>query len=158
MEGFGRLLARHFGKPDSVPTVSTSGPVRSSTFLPQAAAPAPAAPLSSLKHGRLLACEYGGGRLSVSCYCSARWSCSWGRRLHALSCVLCVVTSNIEYLVISGDMTHKGSELGFERARESVSVLNAELGISAERCIFLPGNHGVQDMEEAFDWYSKART
>ena len=60
----------------------------------------------------------------------------------------------VEYLVISGDMTDRGKEDGFEKAREFVSLLNDELGISAERSIFVPGNHDVVDLDDAFDWYS----
>jgi 3',5'-cyclic AMP phosphodiesterase CpdA len=59
----------------------------------------------------------------------------------------------VEYVVISGDVTDKGREEGFEKAREFVSLLNEELQVSAERCIFVPGNHDVQDMEEAYDYY-----
>ncbi len=57
----------------------------------------------------------------------------------------------VEYLVISGDMSDKGSEQGFEKAREFVSLLNEELGVSAERCIFVPGNHDVQTLKQAYD-------
>ncbi|HEX8155991.1 MAG TPA: metallophosphoesterase, partial [Solirubrobacteraceae bacterium] len=60
---------------------------------------------------------------------------------------------NVEYLVISGDITDRGNDQGFERGREFVTILNEALGVSAERCIFVPGNHDVQDLEEAFDWY-----
>ncbi len=65
-----------------------------------------------------------------------------------------VRADSVDYLVISGDMTDKGSEEGLEKAREFVSTLNEELGISAERCIFVPGNHDVEDMEEAYQWYT----
>ncbi|MFC1714169.1 metallophosphoesterase family protein [Candidatus Poribacteria bacterium] len=65
----------------------------------------------------------------------------------------CLGCDAVEYLVISGDMTDKGSEEGLDRAREFVSMLNKELGVSAQRCIFVPGNHDVQDMEESYDWY-----
>ncbi len=58
----------------------------------------------------------------------------------------------VEYLVISGDMTHKGREEGFETAREFVSSLIEELGLSAQRCIFVPGNHDVQDITNSYDW------
>lgn len=61
---------------------------------------------------------------------------------------------SVEYIVISGDITDKGNEEGFEKAREFVSLLNEELRVSAERCIFVPGNHDVQDMEASYDWYS----
>jgi hypothetical protein len=58
----------------------------------------------------------------------------------------------LDYLVISGDMTHKGNETGLEKAREFVSLLIKEFGISADRCIFVPGNHDVQDRDTSYDF------
>lgn len=60
----------------------------------------------------------------------------------------------LDYLVISGDFTDKGSLDGFERAYEFVSALAQEFGLSAERCIFVPGNHDVLDQ---LDTYSRRR-
>jgi GTPase SAR1 family protein len=57
----------------------------------------------------------------------------------------------VEYLVISGDMTDKGSDTGFEKARHFVETLVKELGLSVERCIFVPGNHDVQDRADAYE-------
>ena len=57
---------------------------------------------------------------------------------------------SIEYLVISGDMTDKGDVAGFGKAREFVQRLIEELGLSAQRCVFVPGNHDVHDVEEAW--------
>ncbi len=59
----------------------------------------------------------------------------------------------VEYLVISGDMTDRGSDEGLDNAREFVEQLIDELGLSAQRCIFVPGNHDVQDLEEAHRWF-----
>jgi predicted MPP superfamily phosphohydrolase len=56
----------------------------------------------------------------------------------------------LDYLVISGDFTDKGCAEGFERAYEFVSGLTAEFGLSAERCIFVPGNHDVVDRLDAY--------
>jgi GTPase SAR1 family protein len=61
----------------------------------------------------------------------------------------------LDYLVISGDFTDKGNLDGFEKAYEFVSGLTEEFGLSAERCIFVPGNHDVSDIEEAYDWKKK---
>jgi hypothetical protein len=58
--------------------------------------------------------------------------------------------------VISGDFTDKGSVEGFEKAYEFVSGLTQEFGLSAERCIFVPGNHDVADLQEAYEWRKKA--
>lgn len=56
----------------------------------------------------------------------------------------------VEYLIISGDVTDKGGDAGFEKAREFVELLIEELGLSTERCIFVPGNHDVQDIAGAY--------
>ena len=61
----------------------------------------------------------------------------------------------LDYLVISGDFTNKGCAEGFEAAYEFVSGLTQEFGLSAERCIFVPGNHDVRDLREAYDWRDK---
>jgi len=58
----------------------------------------------------------------------------------------------LDYLVISGDFTDRGSIGGFEKAYEFVSGLAHEFDLSAERCIFVPGNHDVQDLREAYEW------
>ena len=57
----------------------------------------------------------------------------------------------VEYLVISGDMTDKGKDPGFEKARQFVEALVRELGLSTHRCIFVPGNHDVQDRADAYE-------
>ncbi|HPO15898.1 MAG TPA: metallophosphoesterase [Candidatus Hydrogenedentes bacterium] len=58
----------------------------------------------------------------------------------------------LDYLVVSGDFTNKGCTEGFEKAYEFVSGLTQEFGLSAERCIFVPGNHDTVDLQEAYDW------
>jgi GTPase SAR1 family protein/predicted phosphodiesterase/uncharacterized Zn-finger protein len=58
----------------------------------------------------------------------------------------------LDYVVISGDMTHQGSIQGFRRASEFVSLLIDRFGLSVERFIFVPGNHDVRDLDEAYDW------
>jgi hypothetical protein len=61
----------------------------------------------------------------------------------------------LDYLVISGDFTDKGCLDGFEKAYEFVSGLTQAFGLSAERCIFVPGNHDLSDLREAYDWRDK---
>ena len=58
---------------------------------------------------------------------------------------------SVEYLVISGDMTDKGKDAGFEKARQFVEALLGGLGLSTHRCIFVPGNHDVQDRADAYE-------
>jgi GTPase SAR1 family protein/predicted MPP superfamily phosphohydrolase len=57
----------------------------------------------------------------------------------------------LDYLVITGDFTDRGSPDGFAKAHEFVSGITAEFGLSAERCVFVPGNHDVNEMDEAFE-------
>jgi len=61
----------------------------------------------------------------------------------------CLGFQSVEYLVVSGDMTDKGGDAGFDKAREFVKLLIDEMGLSAHRCIFVPGNHDAQDITEA---------
>jgi hypothetical protein len=56
----------------------------------------------------------------------------------------------LDYLVISGDFTDKGRVEGFEKAYEFVSGLTREFKLSAERCIFVPGNHDAVDRLDAY--------
>jgi small GTP-binding protein len=61
--------------------------------------------------------------------------------------------TGFEYLVLSGDVTDKGNDAGFEKAREFVTLVIKRFGLSALRCVFVPGNHDVQDVKGAHDWY-----
>lgn len=51
--------------------------------------------------------------------------------------------TRLDYLVISGDITNRATPEEFERAREFVSQLIAKFGVTAERCIIVPGNHDL---------------
>jgi Calcineurin-like phosphoesterase len=68
----------------------------------------------------------------------------------------CLGFERLDYLVISGDFTDRGSVEGFEKAYEFVSELTQQFGLSAERCVFVPGNHDVRDVREAYDWRESA--
>lgn len=61
----------------------------------------------------------------------------------------------LDYVVISGDMTHQGSAEGFRRASEFVSLLVERFQLSAERFVLVPGNHDVQDLDDVYDWRLK---
>jgi hypothetical protein len=58
----------------------------------------------------------------------------------------------LDYVVISGDMTHQGSPAGFQKASAFVSLLVEQFGLSIERFIFVPGNHDLQERDEVYDW------
>jgi GTPase SAR1 family protein len=50
-------------------------------------------------------------------------------------------TEKLDYLVLSGDLANKANPEGFDIAREFLSKLVEEFGLSAERSILVPGNH-----------------
>jgi len=58
----------------------------------------------------------------------------------------------VDYLVISGDFTDRGKAAGFEKAYEFISALTSEFRLSAERCIFVPGNHDVTHSRRDYEW------
>ena len=64
----------------------------------------------------------------------------------------CLGYETLEYLVISGDITNKGKAEGFEKACEFVRLLIERFGLSAQRCILVPGNHDIQYLTESYDW------
>ena len=51
----------------------------------------------------------------------------------------------LDYLVVSGDVTDRGNLEGFEKAHDFLSELTKAFALSAERCILVPGNHDVTD-------------
>jgi WD40 repeat protein/predicted phosphodiesterase len=57
----------------------------------------------------------------------------------------------LDYLVISGDITNIAAPQEFEKAREFVSALIDQFGLTAERCIIVPGNHDL-------DWDTEVYT
>jgi small GTP-binding protein len=61
----------------------------------------------------------------------------------------------LDYLVISGDITNRATPEEFEKARELVSKLNEELGVTAERCIIVPGNHDLHWDTEVYTYKKK---
>ncbi len=61
----------------------------------------------------------------------------------------------LDYLVISGDITNRAAPQEFEKAREFVSALIQEFGLTAERCILVPGNHDLDWATEVYRWVNK---
>jgi small GTP-binding protein len=60
----------------------------------------------------------------------------------------------VEYLVLSGDVTHRGDNAGFDKARQFVLELVQELGLDALRCVFVPGNHDIQRRDSCYRFQS----
>jgi WD40 repeat protein len=61
----------------------------------------------------------------------------------------------VHHLVISGDFVDRGSVRAFPAAREFVSVLREQLGLSIDRVVLVPGNHDVVDDDGFYQWRSK---
>lgn len=54
----------------------------------------------------------------------------------------------LDYLVLSGDLTNCASPEEFEQARRFVSRLIELFGLTAQRCVIVPGNHDLNWDEE----------
>lgn len=61
-----------------------------------------------------------------------------------------LIEPSLDFVVVSGDMTSRGQPDGFHKASDFVSNLIAEFSLSAERCIFVPGNHDVAYTEDMY--------
>jgi small GTP-binding protein len=61
----------------------------------------------------------------------------------------------LDYLVISGDITRRASPEEFEKAYEFVSGLIDEFGLTAQRCIIVPGNHDLDWSTRVYRWEDK---
>ncbi|RKH55177.1 protein kinase domain-containing protein [Corallococcus llansteffanensis] len=61
----------------------------------------------------------------------------------------------LDYLVISGDITNRASPEEFEKAYAFVSGLIDEFGLTAERCIIVPGNHDLDWNTPAYRYLPK---
>jgi len=57
---------------------------------------------------------------------------------------------SLDFLVITGDFSHKCNPKGFEKAEEFISCLIDEFGLSGHRCIFAPGNHDLEWIEDLY--------
>lgn len=59
----------------------------------------------------------------------------------------------LDYLVISGDITNRASAAEFEQAYQLISQLIERFGLSAERCLIVPGNHDLNwDEPGVYNW------
>lgn len=61
----------------------------------------------------------------------------------------------LDCLVLSGDITNRAAPGEFERAREFVSELIREFGLTSERCVMVPGNHDLDWNTQVYDWKAK---
>ncbi|OLT59535.1 hypothetical protein BJP37_11325 [Moorena bouillonii PNG] len=61
----------------------------------------------------------------------------------------------LDYLVVSGDLTNRATPQEFEQARQLISGLMERFDLTAERCIIVPGNHDLSWDEEVYEWKKK---
>jgi hypothetical protein len=60
----------------------------------------------------------------------------------------------LDYMVISGDLTNRGSDEEFAKAHVFISKILEEFQLSSDRCIIVPGNHDVNWDESVYEWRS----
>jgi len=58
----------------------------------------------------------------------------------------------IDFLVVSGDFNDKHQEGGFDTSLKFLIKLREKLGLAANQCILVPGNHDVDEPEDAYVW------
>ncbi|MGH9754012.1 MAG: TIR domain-containing protein, partial [Blastocatellia bacterium] len=64
---------------------------------------------------------------------------------------------NLDYLVISGDLTNRGGHEEFEQVHEFLSALVKEMKLTAERTIIVPGNHDLSWDVQVYNWEQERR-
>jgi predicted MPP superfamily phosphohydrolase len=60
--------------------------------------------------------------------------------------------NELDYLVLSGDLTDRASAEEFDRAYDFVSALISQFNLSAQRCVIVPGNHDLNWDVDVYDW------
>jgi len=60
--------------------------------------------------------------------------------------------ADLDYLVISGDLTQRGQAGEFERVHRFLEKLMESFGLSPERTVIVPGNHDLCWETEVYDW------
>lgn len=59
---------------------------------------------------------------------------------------------SLDYLVVTGDITNTARPMEFALAKELIAKLISRFGLSAQRCLIVPGNHDVDWEEEVYRW------
>ena len=63
----------------------------------------------------------------------------------------------LDYLVISGDMGNRATPEEFDKAREFTSGIVGAFELTANRCIFVPGNHDLSWDAPVYSWVRSSR-
>ncbi|MBM7116902.1 metallophosphoesterase [Archangium primigenium] len=61
----------------------------------------------------------------------------------------------LDYLVVSGDITQRATPEEFMKAYEFISALLKRFSLTPERCIIVPGNHDLSWEPEVYTWRAK---
>ena len=65
--------------------------------------------------------------------------------------------NELDYLVISGDISNRASEEEFEIAHKFMSGLMSRFSVASTRCVITPGNHDLNWEVTAYDWQPKRK-
>jgi predicted MPP superfamily phosphohydrolase len=63
-------------------------------------------------------------------------------------------TNKLDYIVVTGDLTHQASKTEFEKAEAFLSELKERFQVQDECCIICPGNHDLNWNEAEYLWKS----
>jgi small GTP-binding protein len=63
----------------------------------------------------------------------------------------------LDYLVVTGDLTNYATEKEFQTAFHFLSELRSRFKLSAERCIIVPGNHDLNWDVKVYEWHPKRK-
>ncbi|MFL5356781.1 metallophosphoesterase [Archangium sp.] len=66
-----------------------------------------------------------------------------------------LAVDQLDYLVISGDLTNRADPAEFKKVLELVSALRERFSLTAERCIIVPGNHDLDWKTRVYEWHSQ---
>jgi predicted MPP superfamily phosphohydrolase len=64
-------------------------------------------------------------------------------------------TNKLDYLVVTGDLTHQANKTEFEKAEAFLSELKKHFQVPDECCIVCPGNHDLDWNETEYAWKSQ---
>jgi len=62
---------------------------------------------------------------------------------------------NLDYIIISGDLTNSAKPEEFEKAVQFVNSIMNRYSVSDDRCIIVPGNHDLDWDQNVYEWKNK---
>ena len=64
---------------------------------------------------------------------------------------------HLDYLVVSGDTANQATPEQFDKAHDFISGVIKAFGLTAQRCILVPGNHDLSWDEDVYQWKQDRR-